>query len=410
VLGGREDIPALVKRTGATTVVFAVANADAQLVRAIRDITTGAGAFFLLVPSVAELLDHDLGVRDLREADVTDLLGRHQIDTDLDAIAGYLTGKRVLVTGAGGSIGSELCRQIHRFRPAELIMLDRDESALHAVLLSLDPQAQLTDPALVLASVRDAARMRQLFRDRRPQVVFHAAALKHLSLLQRFPAEAVQTNIWGTLAVLEAAGEVERFVNISTDKAADPASVLGYAKRITERLTAFQARRSPGTFLSVRFGNVLGSRGSVLTTFAAQIAGGGPITVTHPDVTRYLMTIQEAVQLVIQAAAIGRDGEALVLEMGEPVRIAELARQMIQLAPRPVEIRFTGLRPGEKLAEVLFGAGETDQRPFHPLISHVAVPPLDPALVRDLDVNADPGALAVGLSDLCTHAMLRPAA
>ncbi|MEU4236706.1 nucleoside-diphosphate sugar epimerase/dehydratase [Actinoplanes sp. NPDC026619] len=411
VLGKREDIPALVDRTGATTVVFAVANADAELVRAIRDITTGAGARFLVVPSVAELLDHELGVRDLREPDVTDLLGRHQIDTDLEAIAGYLTGKRVLVTGAGGSIGSELCRQIHRFGPAELIMLDRDESALLAVLLSLDPRAQLTDPAVVLASVRDARRMRQIFHARQPQVVFHAAALKHLSLLQRFPGEAVATNIWGTLAVLEAAGDdVERFVNISTDKAADPVSVLGYAKRITERLTAFQARRSAGTFLSVRFGNVLGSRGSVLSTFATQIADGGPITVTHPDVTRYLMTIQEAVQLVIQAAAIGRDGEALVLEMGEPVRIAELARQMIQLAPGAVEISYTGLRPGEKLAEVLFGAGERDHRPFHPLISHVEVPPLDPALVLDLDVEADPAEIAAALSDLCARKALNRAA
>ncbi|GIF22479.1 FlaA1/EpsC-like NDP-sugar epimerase [Actinoplanes tereljensis] len=410
VLGKREDIPALVERTGATTVVFAVANAEAEMVRAIRDITTGAGARFLVVPSVAELLDHDLGVRDLREVEITDLLGRHQIDTDLDAIAGYLTGKRVLVTGAGGSIGSELCRQIHRFRPAELIMLDRDESALLAVLLSIDPRAQLTDPGLVLASVRDPARMRHIFQSRRPEVVFHAAALKHLSLLQRYPGEAVETNIWGTLAVLEAAGQVERFVNISTDKAADPVSVLGYAKRITERLTAYQARRSAGTFLSVRFGNVLGSRGSVLTTFATQIADGGPITVTHPDVTRYLMTIQEAVQLVIQAAAIGRDGEALVLEMGEPVRIAELARQMIQLAPHPVEISYTGLRPGEKLAEVLFGAGETDQRPFHPLISHVEVPPLDPALVRELDVETDPVEIAAALAELCARRALWPAA
>ncbi|GAA0581546.1 nucleoside-diphosphate sugar epimerase/dehydratase [Paractinoplanes ferrugineus] len=410
VLGNQADIPALLERTGATTVVFAVANSNAELVRAIRDITTSAGARFLVVPSVAELLDHEVGVRDLREPDVTDLLGRHQIDTDLDAIAGYLTGKRVLVTGAGGSIGSELCRQIHRFQPAELIMLDRDESALHAVLLTLDPQAQLTDPGLVLASVRDADRMRQIFRTRKPEVVFHSAALKHLSLLQRYPGEAVKSNIWGTLAVLEAAGEVERFVNISTDKAADPVSVLGYTKRVTERLTADQARRSAGTFLSVRFGNVLGSRGSVLTTFAAQIAGGGPITVTHPDVTRYLMTIQEAVQLVIQAAAIGRDGEALVLEMGEPVRIAELAKQMNQLAPKPVEITYSGLRPGEKLSEVLFGAGEVDRRPYHPLISHVGVPPLDPASVLNLDADADPVRLAADLAELCALPTLKRAA
>ncbi|MFC7277811.1 polysaccharide biosynthesis protein [Paractinoplanes rhizophilus] len=401
VLGNRNDIAAQVSRTGATTVVLAVANAAAELVRDIRDLATGAGAGFLVVPSVTELMDRELNLRDLREPEVTDLLGRRQIDTDLDSIAGYLTGKRVLVTGAGGSIGSELCRQIHRFAPAELMMLDRDETSLQAVQLSLDTQASLTDPSLLLASLRDVDRVREIFRTRRPQVVFHAAALKHLPLLERYPGEAIKTNIWGTLAVLSAAAAVERFVNISTDKAADPVSVLGYSKRITERLTAYVARRSPGTFLSVRFGNVLGSRGSVFTTFSAQIAGGGPVTVTHPDVTRYFMTTQEAVHLVIQAAAIGRDGEALVLEMGEPVRIAEVARQMVELAPSEVEIRYTGLRPGEKIAEVLFGEGEADVRPFHPMISHVQVPPLDPEMVRGIDANADPALLIAELARLC---------
>jgi FlaA1/EpsC-like NDP-sugar epimerase len=402
VLGGRAEIPAAVARTGATTLVFAVANAEADLVRAVRDATVAAGIRFMVVPSVSELMDHEVDVRDIREVRVTDLLGRHQIDTDLDSIAGYLTGKRVLVTGAGGSIGSELCRQIHRFRPAELMMLDRDESALQAVQLSLDPHAQLTDPSVILASLRDVSRIREIFAGRRPEVVFHAAALKHLPLLERYPGEAVKTNIWGTLAVLSAAAGVERFVNISTDKAAGPSSVLGYSKRITERLTAYTARVCPGTFLSVRFGNVLGSRGSVFTTFSAQIAGGGPITVTHPDVTRYFMTIQEAVHLVIQAAAIGRDGEALVLEMGKPVRIAEVARQMADLAPVPVEIRYTGLRPGEKLAEDLFGPYETDHRPLHPLISHVAVPPLDPAEVQRLDADAAPEALVGELVRICS--------
>jgi len=404
VLGSRTDIPAAVARTGATTVVFAVANADAELVRAIREITVAAGVRFMVVPSLSELMDEKVDVLDIREARVTDLLGRHQIDTDLDSIAGYLTGKRVLVTGAGGSIGSELCRQIHRFRPAELMMLDRDESALQAVQLSLDPHAQLTDPSVILASLRDVARVREIFAGRRPEVVFHAAALKHLPLLERYPGEAVKTNIWGTLAVLSAAAGVERFVNISTDKAANPTSVLGYSKRITERLTAYTAQVCPGTFLSVRFGNVLGSRGSVFTTFSAQIADGGPITVTHPDVTRYFMTIQEAVHLVVQAAAIGRDGEALVLEMGKPVRIAEVARQMVALAPNPVEIRYTGLRPGEKLAEDLFGVGETDCRPLHPLISHVAVPPLDPAEVQRLSADAAPEILVGELARICAAA------
>jgi FlaA1/EpsC-like NDP-sugar epimerase len=412
VLGNRDDIPAQLQRTGATTVVFAVANAEAELVREIRDLATRAGADFLVVPSVTELMDGELNVRDLREPEITDLLGRHQIETDLDSIAGYLTGKRVLVTGAGGSIGSELCRQIHRFGPAELMMLDRDESALQAVQLSIDPQATLDDPSLVLASLRDVDRLQEIFRTRQPQVVFHAAALKHLPLLQNNPGEAVKTNIWGTLNLLAVASGVERFVNISTDKAADPVSILGYSKRITERLTASAAQWTPGSFLSVRFGNVLGSRGSVFTTFSAQIADGGPVTVTHPDVTRYFMTIQEAVHLVIQAAAIGRDGEALVLEMGAPVRIADVAQQMVALAPNPVEIRYTGLRAGEKLDEVLFGAGEVDVRPFHPLISHVSVPPLDPAAVTGIDVLAEAPALIAELAQICYQPaeVRRPAA
>ena len=401
VLGNRHDIPEALAATGATTVVFSVANAEADLVREVRGISLAAGAAFKVVPSVSELLDSRVRVSDVRDVQISDLLGRHQVDTDVDSIAGYLTGKRVLVTGAGGSIGSELCRQIHRFGPAELMMLDRDESALHAVLLSIDGNARLDDPSVILADLRDADVIRRIFDTRRPQVVFHAAALKHLPLLERYPGEAVQTNIWGTLTVLEAAAGVERFVNISTDKAANPISVLGYSKRITERLTAYTAGTAGGTFLSVRFGNVLGSRGSVLTAFNAQIARGGPLTVTHPEVTRYLMTTQEAVQLVIQAAAIGRGGEALVLDMGKPVRIAEMARHMAQLAPVPIRIEYSALRPGEKLHEELFGAGEVDRRPLHPLISHVEVPPLHPAHVRGLDAYAGADVLSGRLAELC---------
>ncbi|WP_436529529.1 polysaccharide biosynthesis protein [Actinoplanes sp. HUAS TT8] len=409
VLGARDDIGAVLARTGVELLVFAVANADAVLVREIRDRTLAAGAAFKVVPSVSELMDSPVEVGHIREVQVTDLLGRHQIDTDLSSIGGYLTGKRILVTGAGGSIGSELCRQIHHFQPAELMMLDRDETSLLAVQLSIDPRAHLDDPRVILADLRDGPRIREIFRTRRPQVVFHAAALKHLALLQRHPAEAVKTNVLGTLNVLEAAESVERFVNISTDKAADPSSVLGFSKRITERLTAWTARRRPGTFLSVRFGNVLGSRGSVFTTFSTQIAEGGPVTVTHADVTRYFMTTQEAVHLVIQAAAIGLDGEALVLEMGAPVRIAEVARQMVALSRKPIPIEFTGLRPGEKLAETLFGAGETDRRPFHPLISHVEVPPLDPVHLRPLSAPADTAVLIARLSETCDTPAPAPA-
>jgi FlaA1/EpsC-like NDP-sugar epimerase len=401
VLGGRPEIPAAVSRTGANTVIFAVANAEAEAVRQVRRATLAAGATFKVLPSVGELLDGRVNVSDVRDVHVGDLLGRRQIETDLDAIAGYLTGRRVLVTGAGGSIGSELCRQIDRFRPGELLMLDRDESALHAVQLSLRGHALLDGADLILADLRDTERIRSVFAGCRPQVVFHAAALKHLPLLERHPGEAVQSNIWGTQTVLEAAAGVEKFVNISTDKAANPTSVLGYSKRVTERLTAHASTVSAGTFLNVRFGNVLGSRGSALTAFSAQIAAGGPITVTHPEVTRYFMTVQEAVQLVIQAAAIGRGGEALVLEMGRPVRIAEVARQLAEHANSTVDIVYTGLRPGEKLHEELFGAGEYDLRPLHPLISHVAVPPLDPRQIRRLDPYAERAALIADLARLC---------
>jgi len=402
VLGGRADIAETIAGSGAETVVFAVTNADASLVRQVRRDTLASGATFKVLPSVGELLDGPVGVGDMRDAQIGDLLGRHQIETDLEGIAGYLIGKRVLVTGAGGSIGSELCRQLNRFHPSELMMLDRDESALHAVQMLLRGRALLDDPELILADVRDAETIHAIFAERRPQVVFHAAALKHLSLLERHPGEAVKTNVWGTQTLLDAsiAAGVERFVNISTDKAANPSSVLGYSKRITERLTATAGAVGTGTYLNVRFGNVLGSRGSVLTAFNSQIAAGGPITVTHPEVTRYFMTVQEAVQLVMQAAAIGASGEALVLEMGRPVRICEVARQLADQARNGIDIVYTGLRPGEKLHEELFGAGEFDVRPHHPLISHVDVPTLAPAHALMLDPNQEPAAVIAELSAL----------
>ncbi|MCO8275852.1 polysaccharide biosynthesis protein [Actinoplanes sp. TRM 88003] len=387
VVGTRADLAAVVERTRAAAVIFTIGNAEGSLVREIRARALAAGVRFLVVPETSEVLDHELGALDIREVRITDLVGRHRITIDPEAVGGILSGKRVLVTGAGGEIGSELCRQIHRFEPAELIMVDHDERALQAVLLSVDPRGEMHDPSVVLADVRDAGRVREIFRTREPEVVFHAAALQHQPLLERHPDEAVKTNVLGTLAVLEAAENVDLFVNVSTAKAADPVGVLGYTKRIAERLTASFAGRRDGTFVSVRFGNVVGRSGSLLATFAAQIADGGPVTVTHPEATRYLTTTQEAVQLVIQAAAIGRSGEALVVKPGDPVRIAEVARDMVDLSGEPVDIVFSGLRPGEKLGETLFGADEADRRPHHPLIAQVPVPPLDPSRVRDLAAN-----------------------
>ncbi|REF36117.1 polysaccharide biosynthesis protein [Thermasporomyces composti] len=389
VLGTRHDLARIAREVGAEVLVVAIPSGEAPLYREVGREARRCGLEVKVLPRLSELLAPSrISIRDVRDIDVTDLLGRHQIDTDIQAIAGYLTGRRVLVTGAGGSIGAELCRQISRFDPAELMMLDRDESALHAVQLSLTGRALLDTGEVILADIRDRDRILSLFEERRPEVVFHAAALKHLPMLEQYPEEGFKTNVLGSIHVLEAAAKtgVERFVNISTDKAANPTSVLGRSKRIAERLTAYYARLTGNTYLSVRFGNVLGSRGSVLTAFAKQIAEGGPVTVTHPEVTRYFMTIPEAVQLVIQAAAIGRGGEVLILDMGEPVRIVDVARQLIEMANEDVEIVFTGLRPGEKLHEELLGEGETDRRPHHPLISHAEVPELSPDQVELADV------------------------
>jgi FlaA1/EpsC-like NDP-sugar epimerase len=309
----------------------------------------------------------------------------------------------VVVTGAGGSIGAELCRQITQFAPSRLIMVDRDESALHGVQLSIEGRALLDTPDLVLVDIRDRARVRQLFEELRPEVVFHAAALKHLPLLESHPVEALKTNVWGSLSVLEAAEAVgvEVFVNISTDKAANPCSILGYSKRVAEGLTAGIDRRASGRYLSVRFGNVLGSRGSVLTAFQSQLEHGGPLTVTHPDATRFFMTVEEAVQLVVQAAALGTGGRALVLDMGEQVRIAEVAEQLAQTVKPPCRIEYVGLRPGEKLHEELFGEGEVPECSGHPLIQSVFVPPIDGDCVRHFSVTIESDVAAKEMARLC---------
>ncbi|MFI9639715.1 polysaccharide biosynthesis protein [Micromonospora sp. NPDC051925] len=401
VLGGREQLTQAVHRTRASTVIFSINGSDAELMRDVRSRTLQAGAAFKVLPPVRELLDRPVTANAVRDLQLTDLLGRAQRIAELAVERNGLAGRRVLVTGAGGSIGSELCRQIARCDPGELMMLDRDESALHALQLSLHGRALLDGPELILADIRDADGIARIIAGRQPDIVFHAAALKHLTLLQRHPGEAVKTNVQGTLNVLEACRDVAEFVNISTDKAANPVSVLGYSKRITERLTAHYANRYAGAFLSVRFGNVLSSRGSVLTAFQAQVRAGLPITVTHPDVTRYFMTVQEAVHLVLQAAVVGRGGEALVLDMGEPVRIAEVAQRLAAEAPQPTEIVFTGLRPGEKLHEDLFGTDEIDSRPLHPLISHVRVPALNPVELAGLDPYSDPDELTKRLAACC---------
>ena len=390
VLGGRSGIEAAVARTGAEVLVLAVARADAELVRDLTQKAEARGLRVVSVPTLGELLRAPEAPTRLRDVTLEDLVGRRPVDTDVTAIAEYIRGRRVLVTGAGGSIGSELARQLAGFAPAELVLLDRDETALQAVQVSLHGHGLLDTREVVLADIRDPHALGEVFHSRRPEVVFHAAALKHLPMLEQYPGEAWQTNVMGTLNVLEAATEVgvETFVNVSTDKAANPSSVLGRSKRLSERLTAGAAERTGRRYLSVRFGNVFGSRGSLVPLFHDLLERGRPLTVTHRDATRFFMSIPEACQLVVQAGAIGSPGEVLLLDMGEPVKILDIAERMIAMSGSEADIVFTGLRPGEKLHEELTGAGERDHRPVHPLISHTSVPPIDPCA---LDVDSITG-------------------
>lgn len=410
VVGDRSALVDAAKKYRADALLIAAGRADASTIGDLVDRAILANLQVRVLQDFDDLFhgqdDSPDGIRQLNEAD---LLGRHRIDTDVAKIADYLRGHRVMVTGAGGSIGSELCRQIARFEPAELVLVDRDESALHAVQLSITGSALLQDDGVELLDLRDRDAVESVIARRKPEVIFHAAALKHLPLLERYPAEAVKTNVWATNTLLEVASQhgVTRFVNISTDKAADPCSVLGYSKRLTERLTAWWALETGMQFMSVRFGNVLMSRGSVITTFQRQLRAGGPITVTHPDVERYFMTVEEAVELTVQAGAIGRDGDVLVLDMGAPVRIADVARRIVAMSNRSIEIVFTGLRPGEKLSEDLLGRGETDVRPHHPLITHASVPPIQPESISGLLIA---GATEAIIKDLAVAVESAPAA
>ena len=389
VEGTVDDLAGVLAERNIDRVLIAIPSAGPDLIQRVSTMAGEAGVKAKALPSLSELAGReDIGISDLRDLQLSDFLHREPVHTDLDEVSALLRGKRVLVTGAGGSIGSELCRQIASFDPAQLYMLDRDESALHALQLTLDGRGQLTDPGLLLADIRDYERLDEIFTAVRPEVVFHAAALKHLTMLQRHPEEGLKTNVIGTDNVLRAAraGGASIVVNISTDKAANPTSVLGDSKRAAERLTAAVAQESGARYLSVRFGNVLGSRGSVLTAFTEQIRQGGPVTVTHPDVTRFFMTVEESVQLVLQAAALGEPADTLILEMGSPVRILDVAHQMIAISGKDVDIEFTGLRPGEKLHEELEGSQESLRPTRHPLISRTQVPPLDPAVVDRIAV------------------------
>ncbi len=386
VFGSLDDVEQVALREGVEVVVLAIPALDPSAFRRVARGAAAVGAGVRYLPSFVAALERDVVGSDMRWLQVGKLIGRDEMHVVSRAAADMIKGRTVLVTGAGGSIGSELCRQVFGFQPARLLMLDHDESNLHRMQLELCGEGLLDNDDCVVADIRDRRRLDQIFGDARPDIVFHAAAHKHLPLLERHPCEAVKSNVAGTENVLWAALRhgVDRFILVSTDKAADPTSVLGATKRLGELVVQAEAGGKTNV-AAVRFGNVLGSRGSLLTVLAEQINRGQPVTVTHPDMTRFFMTIEEAAGLVIEAARMADKGEIFVLDMGEPVRIVDIAQSFASLMHRPdIEIRFTGMRDGEKLNEQLFSEHEVPRLTEHPRIFQVdaldSVPQFHPKL------------------------------
>jgi FlaA1/EpsC-like NDP-sugar epimerase len=388
VVGKIVDIKAAADRFGVHEIVVAIPSASTAVKQAILAASEGCTAPIKILPSVKRLLGDPVSLQQVRPMSLEDLLQREPIQTDRQELHPLIEGKTVLVTGAGGSIGSELCRQIARYGPESLVLFERYENSLHALLLELKTSYPQVGVLPVIGDVTVPDRVAEVFRQTSPEIVFHAAAHKHVPLMELNPKEAVRNNIWGTHVVAEAAlaAGVDRFVLISTDKAVNPSSVMGATKRIAEHLIQGFNKNGATKFTVVRFGNVLGSNGSVVPLFSEQIKRGGPVTVTHPEIKRFFMTIPEAVQLVLQASVMGQGGEVFVLDMGEQIKIADLARNMIVLSGlvpgKDIEIAYTGLRGGEKLYEELFEGGEEVVTTAHAKINRAIGAPLP---IGDLD-------------------------
>lgn len=359
VYGNREDIIRVAKEKKVDEIIIAIASIKDQVLKELIEKCTEAKIAVKIMPGVAEMIDGKFSINKIRDVDVEDLLGRETIKLDHDGIADYLEGKTVLVTGGGGSIGSELCRQISKFKPKQLIIFDIYENNAYDIQNELKRTYPDLNLVTLIGSVRDRQRLRQIYTRYNPNVVFHAAAHKHVPLMEISPEEAIKNNVVGTFNTAEFANSygVEKFVLISTDKAVNPTNIMGATKRMCEMIVQAFNKVSDTEFVAVRFGNVLGSNGSVIPLFKKQIAAGGPVTLTHKDITRYFMTIPEASQLVLQAGAYAEGGEIFVLDMGKPVKIYDLAENLIKLSGyephRDIKIEVTGLRPGEKLYEEL---------------------------------------------------------
>ena len=371
VVGGRNDIEKIVTQNGVNEIIVAIPSARSILVREIVKMCRETQCKVKIVPALHEMIDGMVTLRQLRDVNLEDLLRREPVKLDLGIMRGQLRNKRVLVTGAGGSIGSEICRQIAKLLPGKLYLLGKSENNIFEIERELLHQYPHLEIEPIIADVRDEKRIRSIFAERRPEIVFHAAAHKHVPLMESQPVEAVQNNIFGTMIVAKAAMAVESecFVMVSTDKAINPSSVMGVTKRVAEMVICTMNGKGATRFAAVRFGNVLGSRGSVVQLFRKQIARGESITITHPDMCRYFMTIPEASQLVLQAGAMARGGEVFVLDMGEPIKIVDLACNLIELTGltpyTDIKIEYTGLRPGEKLFEEILTAEEGSMATKH---------------------------------------------
>ena len=379
ILGAIKDIERIVDTMGITKVVIAMPSLPIKKLNEVYDVARKTGAECVILPNIDDVMSGNLHVQQLRNVEIEDLLGRDPVHLDQTMIEKQLRGKKILVTGAGGSIGSEICRQVAKFKPKEIVILGHGENSIYQLNMELvGKYSQHFTITPVIADVQDRKRIFEVMDKYKPDVVYHAAAHKHVPLMELNPREAVKNNILGTRNVAEAASHarVKAFVMVSTDKAVNPPNIMGATKRLCEMIVQDMATRSEYTkFVAVRFGNVLGSRGSVIPLFKKQIAEGGPVTVTHPDIVRYFMTIPEAAQLVIQAGALARGGEIFVLDMGQPVKIVDLAKNLIRLSgydEGDIEIKFTGLRPGEKMYEELLNEGEVNPKQVFPKI-HIGI-------------------------------------